>query len=87
MSKEEWKQAGTNLGHAWKDFGKAVVRSADRVIEKAKDDEKADPNIVEEPNSTVFSDGTWKKTFKGLGNAFLDVGEATVNSASEIIED
>lgn len=107
MSKEEWKEAGTNLGHAWRDFGKTVVRSADRVVEKAKDEVDDHPNEVKvhtengeeivdvpennggttaEPNSTVFSDGSWRKTMGGLGRAFRDVGKATLNSASEAVD-
>ena len=100
MSKEEWKEAGTGLGHAWRDFGKTMIRSADRVVEKAKE---PDTTVTEEngetivdvpenngtvkPDSTVFSDGSWKKTMKGLGNAFKGVGKATLNSISELAEE
>lgn len=86
MSRDEWKQAGTDMGHAFRDLGKTMVRSADRVLEKAREDD-SNPDIVDEPNSTVFSDGTWKKTFKGLGKALVEVGDATVNSVSEVFDD
>lgn len=85
MSKEEWKSVGKNMGQAFAGLGKAVVRSADRVIDIVQDDNN-DPNIVDEPNSTVFSDGTWKKTWKDLGKSLVDAGEATANTISDALK-
>lgn len=86
MSKEEWKESGTELGHAWKTFGKTFVRSAetttDKVVtwadNKTSDGEK---EIVQpQPNSTVYSDGSWKETGKQLGGAFAGIGKTMLHT-------
>lgn len=94
MSKDEWKEAGTGLGHAWRDVGKTFVRSADRVVEKAKGDEpdntvtNENGETVVEPNpegqnGTVFSDGSWRNSMKGLGKAFAGIGKSALNTVSD----
>ncbi len=86
MSKKEWKESGTELGHAFKNFGKTFVRSAQTTTDKVVDwadgatkDEK-DINVEEEPQSTVYSDGSWKEVGKGLGQGFAGIGKTMLHT-------
>ena len=86
MSKEDFKESGIEIGHAFKTFGKTFVRSAetttDRVVDWADETtsgekkEKSNP----EPNSSVYSDGSWKETGKQLGGAFAGMGKTILKS-------
>ena len=86
MSKKEWKESGTELGHAFKTFGKTFLRSVDtttdKVVEWANEPSPQDnqAKVVPEPNSTVYSDGSWKKVGKELGNGFLGVGKTMLHT-------
>lgn len=88
MSKEEWKESGTELGHAFKTFGKTFVRSAERTTDKVVDwaDDitgdgvKRDGQFQEQPNSSVFSDGSWKKVGQELTDGFAGIGKAMLHS-------
>lgn len=86
MSKEEFKQSGKEIGHAFQTFGKTFVRSAettaDRVVEWADDKTAAEKAQKEqrEPNSSVYSDGSWKETGKQLGGAFAGMGKTILHS-------
>lgn len=42
--KESWKQTGTGLGHAFRDLGKTVIKSAKTGAEKATDWASKDEN-------------------------------------------
>ena len=86
MSKQEWKESGTELGHAFKDFGKTFVKSAqtttDKVVNKvdgATKDEK-DLDVEEAPQSTVYSDGSWKRVGKGIGQGFAGIGKTMLHT-------
>lgn len=35
--RDEWKQTGTGLGHAFRDLGKTLVKSAANVAKKVED--------------------------------------------------
>lgn len=82
MSKEEWKESGKKLGHAWATFGKTFIRSAETTGEKvakwADGEQTEDTNV--EPNSTVYSDGSWKQVGRELGGAFADVGKTLLHT-------
>ncbi len=87
MSKEEWKESGTELGHAFKTFGKTFVRSAetttDRVVEWADDitkKEKDEGEFQAQPNSSVYSDGSWKQVGRELGNGFAGIGKSLLHT-------
>ncbi len=86
MSKQEWKESGTELGHAFKNFGKTFVRSAQTTTDKVVDwadgatkDENGE-NVEKEPNSTVYSDGSWKEVGKGLGSGFAGIGKTMLHT-------
>ncbi len=86
MSKQEWKESGTELGHAFKNFGKTFVRSAQTTTDKVVDwadgatkDENGE-KIEKEPNSTVYSDGSWKEVGKGLGSGFAGIGKTMLHT-------
>ncbi len=87
MSKKEWKESGTELGHAFKTFGKTFLRSvdttADKISDFAEDAVSSDPNrdvVQPQPNSTVYSDGSWKKVGKELGSGFLGIGKTMLHT-------
>lgn len=80
MSKQEWKNSGTELGHAFKSFGKTFVRSAKTTGEKIADWADDKPAEEQQPESTVYSDGSWKQTGKELGNAFVGVGKTLLHT-------
>ncbi len=50
--RDTWKETGTGLGHAFKDLGKAIVKSASTAAKKADDwangDEKPQETKAEE---------------------------------------
>ncbi len=86
MSKKEWKESGTELGHAFKTFGKTFLRSVDTTTDKVAEwanepsPEENQAKVVPEPNSTVYSDGSWKKVGKELGHGFLGVGKTMLHT-------
>ncbi len=87
MSKAEWKESGTELGHAFKNFGKTFVRSAetttDKVVDWADDVTKKEgekDNVQPQPNSTVYSDGSWKQVGKDLGKGFAGIGKSMLHT-------
>lgn len=80
MSKDDIKKAGTEVGHAFKTFGKTFVRSAKTTAGKVEDWAE-DKKPEETPESTVYSDGSWKKTGKELGGAFKDLGSSILHTA------
>lgn len=76
-AKKEWKKAGVNIGHAFRDFGKAMATTAKVTF---GNEEKYD----EEGNNKIK--GSWKKMGKEFGEAGKSVGKAakeTVNVADE----
>ena len=94
MSKQEWKESGTELGHAFKTFGKTFLRSVDTTTEKlsdiADDAVNQDPNkdvVQPQPNSTVYSDGSWKKVGKELGAGFAGIGKTMLHTVGIDTED
>ena len=89
MSKQEWKESGTELGHAFKDFGKTFVRSAQRTTDKVADfvdGDDNDANTVEEPNSSVYSDGSWKRVGKELGHGAIGIGKTMLHTMDEVAD-
>ena len=87
MSKQEWKESGTELGHAFKTFGKTFIRSAETTTDKVVDwaEEATGKNnekdvIQPQPNSTVYSDGSWKKVGRELGEGFAGIGKTMLHT-------
>lgn len=87
MSKQEWKESGTELGHAFKTFGKTFLRSVDTTTEKLTDlaEDAINPDqmkdvVQPQPNSTVYSDGSWKQVGRELGAGFLGVGKSLLHT-------
>ena len=82
--KENWKDTGKELGGAFKKFGKTFLRSARTIVDKADDKcnkdeettEKVEESKEEKKESTVFNDGSWRETGKGLGHAFGSLGKS-----------
>lgn len=80
MSKQEWKNTGTDLGHAFKTFGKTFVRSAQTTGNKVADWADGKPADAAQPESTVYSDGSWRQTGKELGGALAGVGKTLLHT-------
>jgi len=83
-SKEEWKNTGKEMGDAFMDLAKSVIRSAKVGIEKAEEwaepDEKAEP---QPEGSNVFNDGTWRETGKSLGSALKSFSATLMSTIEE----
>ncbi len=97
--KDNWKETGKGLGHAFSTLGKTIVRSAettaDQVSDWAKGEKKKpeeaktapeSPEKAEEEKdggkeSTVYNDGSWRKTGSELGHAFAGLGKTLVKTA------
>lgn len=89
--KDDWKDTGKGLGQAFSGLGKSIVRTVkdgvDAVDDWAESDKKEEAanaenagHEAEEKESSVFNDGTWRKTGKNLGSAFADLGKTIVRS-------
>ena len=61
---------------------RSVDTTTDKVVEWASEPSPQDnqAKVVPEPNSTVYSDGSWKKVGKELGNGFLGVGKTMLHT-------
>lgn len=86
MSKEQWKNTGKELGGAFEELAKTVIRSAKVGVDKAEEWAERDENApaqepkAQAPESNVFNDGSWKETGKGLGKAFESLGKTLVGT-------
>lgn len=82
MADKDLKNAGVEIGHAFKQFGKTFLRSAKTTANNVEDfiDDKPKQENAE---PTVYSDGSWRETGKGLGNAFKDFGKALVKEVKD----
>lgn len=89
--KNDWKNTGVGLGHAFRDLGKSVIKSAKVGADKAeewayKDDKPQAETKTAQGNSTPKSDTNalkedWKSTGSSLGHAFQDLGKTMIKSA------
>ena len=79
--KDNWKETGKDLGHAFAGFGKTFVRSAQTTADKVLDDKQPETDENGNAQPTVYSDGSWRKTGKDLGSAFLGLGKTLVETA------
>ncbi len=83
MSNEDIKNSGVEIGHAFKTFGKTFIRSAKTTADKVVDWAEDKPKEEQAPNSSVYSDGSWRKTGKELGSAFKGMGQSIVKTVKE----
>ncbi len=82
MGKEEWKNTGKELGDAFQDLAKSVIRSAKAGIDKAEEWAEGE----ETESSNVFNDGTWRETGKTIGHAMKSLGQSIINTGMESAE-
>lgn len=67
--KNSWKETGKGLGHAFKDLGKTVIKTAEKGVDKAVEWADSDENnIVCADCNTVNPPGS--KFCSGCGRAF-----------------
>lgn len=84
--RKEWKETGEELGGAFKNLAKSLIRTGTESVKRAEewaneDDDaagRAPENEAEE--STVFNDGSWRETGKSLGKAFASLGSTIMGS-------
>ena len=88
MGREDWKNTGKELGHAFEGLAKSLLRSAkdgaDKVADWADGEEENTGAKAEERN--VFNDGTWRETGKGIGHAMGALGKSLLNTGAEVAE-
>ena len=58
----------------------AAAETAEKAEETAAEAVKETAEKEEEKASTVYNDGSWRKTGKALGGAFADVGRAFIHT-------
>ena len=71
-TKEKWKAFGKNTGQAFKNFGQAVAKTANIVVDNEQND-------VEDNGKTKLRN-TWTKTGKGFGEAGSSLGKAAAST-------
>ena len=49
--KETWKETGKDLGHAFRDLGKAIIKTGSTALKKADDWANGEDEAQEEPES------------------------------------
>lgn len=79
--KDDWKDTGKDLGGAFTNLGKTLIRTAKVGVDKA--DAWADGEDPAEavPEENVTNDGSWRETGKGLGDAFANLGKTLIHTA------
>ncbi len=77
--KDEWKQTGKDLGGAFADLGKTLLKTAKVGVEKA--DSWAEGTEDPTPAVNVTNDGTWRETGKELGGALAGLGKTLLQTA------
>ena len=93
-TRDEWASTGKELGSAFKGLAKSVIRSAKVGVEKAEEwadspdtgqgrsaQDAAGADSAQ--GSNVFNDGSWRKTGKDLGSAFMSFGNVLMNTIEE----
>ena len=70
--KQKWKAFGKNTGQAFKNFGQAVVKTANIVVDNEQND-------VEDNGKTKLRNA-WTKTGKGFGEAGSSLGKAAAGT-------
>ncbi len=84
--KDDWKDTGKQLGGAFANLGKALIKTAKVGVDKADawidggDPKKAVP----EKNAT--NDGTWLETGKEVGGALIGLGRTLYRTAQAGID-
>ena len=76
--KDKWKDAGKGIGHAFKNFGKALGTTAQVAI--------GDADKVDEDGNSVMKN-TWREVGKGFGEAGKDLGVAAAGTVEKVVDD
>ena len=79
--KDEWKDTGKDLGGAFTNLGKTLIRTAKVGVDKAEAwADGSDPKEAV-PQENVTNDGSWRETGKELGGAFASLGKTLIHTA------
>lgn len=82
--RKEWKETGEELGGAFINLAKSLIKTGAEGVKKAEEWAEEDDNAGAKKEtgeeSTVFNDGTWRETGKSLGKAFASLGSTIMGS-------
>ncbi len=76
--KEDWKNTGKGIGHAFKNFGKAVKTSVEVGV--------GDKERVDEDGNPALKDA-WSETGKSFGEAGKSIGKSADHTAKKVFKD
>lgn len=79
--KDDWKGTGKQLGGAFANLGKTLLKTAKVGVDKAEawaDGEDPEKAV---PEQNVTNDGSWRETGKELGGAFAGLGRTLLHTA------
>ncbi len=79
--KDQWNNTGKEWNDAMKDLGKNIARTVSAGVDKADEALNGKEQDPTEEQPSVFSDGSWRKTGKKLGDAVESLGKSIVKSA------
>ena len=74
--KDKWKETGVSIGHAFKNFGKAVSTTAKVAVGKEE--------RVDEEGKSVLKQ-SWSKTGHGFGDAGKSIGKSAKGTVDKVI--
>ncbi len=79
--KDDWKGTGKQLGGAFANLGKALIKTAKVGVDKAEAWAEGEDPGKAVPEQNVTNDGTWRETGKELGGAFAGLGKTLLHTA------
>lgn len=75
--KDKWKNTGVSIGHAFKNFGKAVATTAKVAVGKEEN------KVGEDGKTTLRS--SWTKVGHGFGDAGKSIGDSASGTAKKVV--
>lgn len=79
--KDDWKDTGKQLGGAFANLGKALIKTAKVGVDKAEAWAEGEDPEKAVPEQNVTNDGTWRETGRELGGAFAGLGKTLLHTA------
>lgn len=79
--KDEWKDTGKDLGGAFANLGKTLLRTAKVGVDKAEAWAEGNDPEKAVPQENVTNDGSWRETGRELGGALASFGKTLLHTA------
>ncbi len=79
--KDEWKGAGKQLGGAFANLGKTLIKTAKVGVDKAEAWADGEDPQKAVPGQNVTNDGSWRETGAELGGALAGLGKTLLHTA------